>query len=871
MQRIIPYAQTKNIAKKPSLTYLCYLNPQMMIKRLLLMTAMVAACHASTLFAQLQSPEAFLGYELGSQFTRHHQVMDYYRHVAEQAPHISLTSYGRTYEDRLLTLAVISSPDNMAQIETIREDNLRRAGLMDGAPSTNIPIIWLSYNVHGNESVSTEASMATIYELLTNRQEWLEKAVVIIDPCINPDGRERYVNYYWQYGNQPYNPDPQAMELNEVWPRGRANHYLFDLNRDWAWQSQIESQQRIKHYNQWLPQIHVDFHEQGVNNPYYFAPAARPYHELITQWQRDFQVTIGKNHAKYFDQNNWFYFTKQRFDLLYPSYGDTYPTYSGAIGMTYEQGGSGRAGLGVITQEGDTLTLKDRIAHHYTTGISTVETAVAHRDQLLAQFKQFYDNGSNNPTGNYKTYVIKAGQDASRMADLKSWLDIQGIQYGTASAVKGLTGYAYSTQQTRSFTIDAEDIVISAYQPKSVLAQILLEPQTMVEDSLTYDITAWSIPYAYGLEAYATRSRLTVNRPTNTSAFKANSIPNNAYAFLLEWNNLKDARLLGALLQADVKTRFSEQPFTYSGRRYERGTVVIAKRDNAHLGAGFEEMVVALANQHERTISSIHTGFADAGPDLGSSDIAYLKKPKIAMIGGDGTNSLDFGATWHFFEQQLGYPVTILGSHYFDRVDLDAYSVLIMQSGDYSTLGEQGMKKIQRWVENGGKLIAVQDAVKTLQGAGFTSLSEYGNDEEKSKLEEMKSEISEKRQTLQYGSREREKAKEIVPGAIFRVTLDNTHPLAFGYGDSYFSLKTDSHRFGYLDNGWNVGVIDGSDDHVAGFAGQYVRQAATNSMVFGTESVGKGQIVYLVDNPLFRAFWYDGKLLFCNALFFVGQ
>ncbi|MEQ8711788.1 MAG: M14 family metallopeptidase [Cyclobacteriaceae bacterium] len=841
-----------------------------MIQRLLLLTTMVVFFTSST-FAQLQSPEQFHGYALGDQFTRHHQVVDYYNHVAEQVPHIQLMEYGRTYEDRPLLLAVLSSPENMQNIETIREDNLKRAGLMDGDPTTNIPIIWLSYNVHGNESVSTEASMATIYELLTNRKEWLENAVVMIDPCINPDGRERYVNYYWQYGNQPYNPDPQAMELNEVWPRGRANHYLFDLNRDWAWQSQIESQHRIKQYNKWLPQVHVDFHEQGVNNPYYFAPAARPYHELITQWQRDFQVTIGKNHAKYFDQENWFYFTKQRFDLLYPSYGDTYPTYSGAIGMTYEQGGSGRAGLGVITQEGDTLTLKDRIAHHYTTGISTVETAVANRDQMLSEFKKFYDNGLNNPTGNYKSFVIKAGDDPTRTEDLKNWLGIQGIQYGTSSSSKGLSGYRYSTKSNQNFSIDQEDIVISAYQPKSVLTQILMEPQTMVEDSLTYDITAWSIPYAFGLEAYATKTRLAVTTSDDAASFVANETPDNAYAFLLEWKNLKDARLLSALLKADVKTRFSEQPFTYSGKRYNPGTIVVAKRDNAHLGSGFEDLVVGLANEHQRRLFIIQTGFADAGPDLGSSDIAFLNKPKVALLGGDGSSSLDFGATWHFFEQQLGYPVTVLGTHYFGGVDLSPYDVLILQSGDYGTIGDKGWKKIQSWVENGGKLIAVQDAVKTLHGTEFTSLSGHGNDEEKNELDKMKAEISEKRQTLKYGNRERERAKEIVPGAIFRVTLDNTHPLAFGYGDSYFSLKTDNHRFGYLDKGWNVGIIDSNDDHMAGFAGQYVKRAATNSMVFGTESVGQGQIVYMVDNPLFRAFWYDGKLLFCNAVFFVGQ
>ena len=284
---------------------------------------------------QVQSPKEYLGYELGERFPRHHQVVDYFKHISEKSEKVTLTEYGKTYEGRPLVLAVVSSEENLSNLDQIREDNLRRAGMLDGTPTTSIPIIWLSYNVHGNEASATEVSIATLYELVrsgSDKSAWLDKAIVIIDPCLNPDGRDRYVNFYSQYGAQSYNPAPNAWEHNEPWPGGRPNHYLFDLNRDWAWQTQIETQARMKVYNQWLPHVHVDFHEQGINSPYYFAPAAQPYHELITSFQREFQEEIGRNNAKYFDENNWFYFTKQYFDLLYPSYGDTYPTYNGSIG-----------------------------------------------------------------------------------------------------------------------------------------------------------------------------------------------------------------------------------------------------------------------------------------------------------------------------------------------------------------------------------------------------------------------------------------------------------------------------------------------------------------------------------------------------------
>jgi hypothetical protein len=374
---------------------------------LLLLLAAFMAVHAQQ---KLQSPAEFLGYELGERFTRHHRAVEYYNYVAQSLPYVRVVPYGETYEHRPLLYAVVTSPENFEKLEQIRLDNLRRAGIEPGTPTTKVAIVWMSYNVHGNEANSLEASMRTLYELAdptnTKSSEWLKNTVVILDPCINPDGRDRYANFYNQFGNIPANPDIDATDHREPWPGGRPNHYLFDLNRDWAWQTQIESRQRIKAYTQWMPHVHVDFHEQGFNSPYYFAPAAEPYHEVITPWQREFQVTIGKNHAKYFDAEGWLYFTKEVFDLLYPSYGDSYPTFNGAIGMTYEQAGSGRGGLTITTKEGDPLTLKDRLTHHHTAGMSTVEVTSVNAAKVVDEFEKYFRENNNNPTSPYKAFVI---------------------------------------------------------------------------------------------------------------------------------------------------------------------------------------------------------------------------------------------------------------------------------------------------------------------------------------------------------------------------------------------------------------------------------------------------------------------------------
>ena len=821
------------------------------------------------LSAQVKSPTAFLGYEPGEKFTRHHRVTDYFNHVAENSANVNLIEYGRTYEDRPLLLAFVSSDENMAKLEEIREDNLKRAGILEGTPSNNVAIVWLSYNVHGNESSSTEASMATIYELVregSDKSDWLKNTVVVIDPCINPDGRDRYANFFWQYGNQPYNPDPNSREHNEPWPGGRPNHYLYDLNRDWAWQTQIESQSRIRVYNQWLPQIHVDFHEQGINSPYYFAPAAQPYHELITKFQRDFQTEIGKNHAKYFDENNWFYFTKQFFDLLYPSYGDTYPTYNGAIGMTYEQAGHGRAGLGIIKQEGDTLTLKDRIAHHYTTGLSTVEISSNNADRLLSEFGKFFGNNSGLK---YKTFILKHDGNDDKFNALKSWLDVQGIRYGSSSGSKGLRGYNYTTGRSSGFTISSKDLVINMDQPKATLAHILLEPKTVLVDSVTYDITAWGVPYAYGMQAYATEQLLPVSDIQNES-FQPSEVPDKAYAFVSKWNSMDDARFLSTLLKNDIKVRFTEKVIRYKGDSFDRGSLIISKRDNKQLGRNFESEIVRLANENGRKLAALGTGFMDGGPDIGSGDVRYLKKPRIALLSGNGTSSLAFGATWHFMEQELKYPVTVLGTDYFGRVNLSDYDVIIMQDGWYSTFREREMKKLMDWVSAGGKLVAVEGALGKLKDSDYSSLSEYGSDDEKKEGEKKEEERDEKARLVSYENQERESIKSFAPGAIYKVKVDNSHPLAFGYGKSYYTLKTSSDRVAYLDGG-NVGIIERESDLLSGFAGQYTREDMAETLVFGMEYKGRGQIVHIVDNPLFRSFWQNGKLMFVNALFFVGR
>jgi hypothetical protein len=814
--------------------------------------------------AQLTSPDAFLGYPVGSRYTPHHRIVAYFEQLARQAPdRMKLQVYGKTNEGRPLVAAFVSAPQHIARLEDIRSNNL---ALSNGSGNTAGPVVvWLSYNVHGNEPSSSEAALRTIYALLdpsnNNAQKWLQNTVVVIDPCLNPDGRDRYVNWFNSVAGRQPDANLASREHQEPWPGGRVNHYYFDLNRDWAWQTQLESQARMPFYLSWMPQVHVDFHEQGVNAPYYFAPAAEPYHEVITPWQRQFQEVIGRNHARYFDQNGWLYYTRERYDLFYPSYGDTYPLFNGAIGMTYEQGGGPYGGLAAATDGGDTLRLQDRVQHHVTTGLSTVEMAAAHAARLLDEYRTYFRNSISSGSGPYRAYVVKyRAEDEARIGALVSLLKKNGISYSNGSTGKG-RGFSYGSGRDETFSILPRDLVINAQQPRSALLRALFEPNPKLTDSVTYDITAWAIPYAYGLQAYASRELPS----TRTSTVPAESIPaaTDPYGYVVRWNSVSAARFAGQLLQSGIRVRFSQRAFSLGGQQFDRGSLIILKNGNS-ASTGLWDKVRRLSGESGVQLHPVNTGMVEQGTDFGSYSVRSLKAPRVALLSGEGISNNAVGEVWHFFEQVLDYPVTLINSGDFGKTDWSRFDVLVMVNGDYSFLSNKARAEdLHSWIQRGGRLIALEGAMAQLAGLDWGLKLRKGDDS------------SEGRNPYaalhRYENREREEMTQYTPGSVYRVELDNTHPLAFGYPDSYYTLRQDDRIFDFFtEGGWNVGVIK-RDKPLAGFVGNRLQARMQDALLFGVQDLGDGQVVYFADDVLFRSFWENGKLLFANAVFLVGQ
>ena len=846
---------------------------------LLLLSLTSRAQTPSDAAGPLLTPGQFLGYQLGAQFTPHAELLRYVAHVAAHTPgRMKLVTYGKTYENRPLEVVQIASAETFGRLDDVRRNNLRLAGLETGAGQRQQPAVcWLSYNVHGNEAVSSEAVMQVLYDLANPQdqqmQDWLKNTVVIVDPCVNPDGRDRYANWYNRVRSQGVNANSDSWEHHEPWPGGRYNHYYFDLNRDWAWQTQQETRQRIVLYNQWLPQVHADFHEMGPNNTYYFSPAAKPYHADLTAWQRKFQGVLGDYNKVAFDKNNWLYFTREVYDLYAPSYGDTWPSFNGAIGMTYEQGGGGPAGVAYARLDGDTLTLAQRIAHHHAASRATIQATAERHDDLLREFQNYFATAKTKPQGEFKTYVLAAGgNDPGQLRALTQYLSRNQIEYGFASKRTRTKGFNYTTGKAETVQVEPRDVVISMYQPKSTLVKVLFEPKSQLEDSLTYDITSWALPYAFGVKAYALAGRLDAPGPAPSpvvvkgSAAAATERP---YAYLARWNNLQDVRFLSRLLQQKVKVRYAEKEFESEGQRYAPGTLIITRTGNEGLGARFDQLVRAQADSAGTVVTAVKSGFSTSGRDLGSSTVHFVKQPTVAVVAGPGVDATAFGEVWHFFEQQLGYPLTVLGTDYLNRVSMNKYDVLILPNGSYNDIyTDRSLENLRAWVRDGGRLIALEGAAKFLANKKDFLLKTKAVD---SVAIKKANKANPYKLLRRYGDSEREEAEDVVQGSVYRVQLDNTHPLAFGYGDTYFALVRNPLNYRFLEKGgWNVGVIK-KDSYSAGFIGTKARKELSDTFVVGSQDLGRGQVVYLGDNPLFRAFWQGGKLMFGNAVFLVGQ
>ncbi|PWJ40751.1 M14 family zinc carboxypeptidase [Sediminitomix flava] len=797
------------------------------------------------------SPSEFLGYPLGSQFSFHHRVIDYFNEVANNSTRVQLEYYGKSIEGRPLVAAIISSEENLKNIDKIRANHLKtKKSKSDNSQNSDLPIVWLNYNIHGNEASCTETAMEVLYHLASLKapiqDHWLDNMIVIIDPCANPDGRERYTNGFKQKLGQTANPNADSWEHQEEWPSARFNHYLFDLNRDWLWQTQIESQQRIALFQKWRPHVHVDFHEMYYESPYFFGPAAEPIHEQVTGWQREFHYIVSENNQRYFDKNNWAYFSEDLFDLLYPSYGDTWPLFNGSIGFTYEQGGHGKAGLVIKKNNGELLTLKQRITHHFTTSIATLEVVSQQKEKLLEEYTAYFEQKSEDV---YKNYILKTNGQEDHVKALLKLLDKQEIEYHYASEQKKIKGFSYAFQEDFPYDLQKGDVVVPVKQTLGKLVTVLFEPQTVLTDSMTYDLTAWALPFVYGIEAYATKENIKTNSDTPFHKVKPSDIKDSE-AYLLPWQSIEDASFLQELFKYQLKVRYVDQAFvTKNNRRVDNGTLIFLKEDNLQQADKFYSLLKYHAAKRGRQLIHI------TKKDMPKKKFPLVQKPNPLIIINDKIQATALGEVWHFMEQTLGVTPTIIQEKQLSILDSHKYSCIILVNGLYDTATIEKCLRLIR--QDGKKVIALQKAMQQFAEVKETALAKS--------IRDVSSENSITKVQVFYQNRS--SISENVAGSIFAAQIDSDQPVGYGYTRPLYLLKKSNDIYPLLNGADNVASF-GNYPYMSGFAGHLFKDRIRNTLSIGSEKLGKGKLIYFVDSPIFRACWYGGMLSFANAIYF---
>ncbi len=820
-------------------------------------------------FAQtaVPSPEDFLGYALGEHFTDYEGVQEYSAALGEISPLVEYMPYGTTPERRELFQLVIATPEHHAQLAEILAAN-RELALPSTSEArareiaaTNPAIVYFSYGVHGNESSSSEAALWTMYDLARGAPEVaevLESAVVIIDPVTNPDGRARYVNWYRSVVGDVPNPDPDAREHNEPWPGGRYNHFYFDLNRDWAWGTQPETRARLATWDRWNPQVHVDFHEMGYNSSYFFFPAADPINPIYPEYILDWSARIGEGNAAAFDANGWAYFTGDNYDFFYPGYGDTWPGLTGAIGMTYEQGGSGAAGLAIETSSGDTLTLAERATHHWTAGRATLRTVAQGKNDLLLS----YAAGQRSIGLDEPDVLLVPGEDATRAMALVDHLQRQGIQVVRAASSFDANAEAYPGYEDRN-DFPAGTYLVPARQPRGRLATTLLQPNTELTAEYSYDISAWSLPFAYGVEAHQVESSpngdwsavpAASGEPANVPA------PATGYGYLVLPGYSTSDEIVD-YLELGGELRVLTDETTIAGRQWPYGTWFLPTGSSA---AAQQRVTDAGLGAF---VTPVASGLSTEGVDLGSSAVESVDLPNVAVLSGEGVSALSFGAHRFFLERRLGLPFDAILAAEIGQVDLNEYDAIVIPDASAGLLDEATHEAIAAWVRNGGNLVAV--AGGTSEAAEIAEI-EMRNDE-------ISADSTESIDRFLLGREARESLdwSEEVPGAILEAALDPAHPLAWGATPDgrdgrIFVLHQGTRIFEPAEGVESVAYFPEDLEATAGIISEENLERLEQGAWLVTTGVGQGSVTLFADDPLFRAFWRETQPLYINALLLGG-
>lgn len=869
-------------------------------------------------------PETILGYNVGdvnTQFALQERVL---LAIADAArDRVRVEEIGTTAERRRMRLYIVSAPENISRLDAIRADLDRLADPRNGSASeldalaARTPaVVWINESVHGNEAPGFETAMQTLYQLAASDNpatvEALRKVIVVLNPSTNPDGHERFA--VWYNSIHVGAPEPFAMEHGEPWSiQGRFNHYRFDMNRDVMTTTQLEPQALVKAMLRWHPMVAVDQHGQTYN--YFFPPTAKPMNaNMGTDFQKWMEV-YGRANAAAFDRYGWMYYSRDIFDFYGPFYWDSWPSLTGAIGMTYETDCGGWKGILWRREDGSLCSFRDGIAKHYVTAMATIEATAGRSAERVQDFLKFRREAvEEGRRGNFRRVVLVPGSDPVGAAELVSTLLRSGIEVRRASSafnVARATAYYDDASSARRF--DAGVYVIDLAQPQGRAARAVLEPAAVLDTAFAraqiekyrrnirrggnapqegyefYDVTAWSLPVTFGVEAWYTDETTAVagdlvSLPANVSMITipggvAGAIPaRTAYLFRPEGRGA--ARLAYHLMNDGYRLGSSSLPLEAGGTSWPRGTFVVRVARNE---ASLHARIAQLAAETGVQVTGVNTAFSETGQyGVGSEPMVDLRAPRIALVGDNGISQTAYGATWWTFERRYGLTFTPVTTSWLAGGNLSDFNVIVIPHGFAGTLnsvlGQNGANRLRSWMQAGGTLITMggSSAWAANPNVNLTSARLVGPapdakpdttgfqtpraDTTPASVRARQSErasagVRPVEELLAVTSPGASNATPIgLPGSHVDVLLDRTSFLTFGYDTPRLTVLMDGGNFFTLSKeGVNAAVFPATGTLIrSGFAWPDNTERLMRGTAFMIhEPVGGGHLVMFANDPFF--------------------
>lgn len=816
--------------------------------------------------SSIPTPEDVLHMVPGEWHVRHDQLVNYMYALAEASDRISIQEIGRTYENRPLLVLTITSATNHSNIEQIRQNHL---ALADPERSSNFNIddmpavLYMGYSIHGDEPSGSNAAMLVAYYLAAGQgpeiQQKLDNSVILLDPSLNPDGLNRFAGWANTHKSKTLVDDPNNMEQNQRWPSGRTNHYWFDLNRDWMLVQHPESQARIKMFQQWKPNILTDHHEMGTNSTFFFQPGIPSRtHPLTPERNQQLTEAIGEYHAQVLDQNKRLYFSEENYDDFYYGKGSTYPDINGSIGILFEQASSRSHAQESIH---GVLKFPFTIKNQFLTSLSTLEAAQNLRPEILNHQRVFYREARQQAERSpIKAYVFGTPSDRARsyrMAEMISRHDINVFSLDETLSINGDTFQAGSSY------------IIPTNQQQHRFIEALFERRTTFRDSLFYDVSAWTMPYAFNLPFAELDSRTFQNSQLGQKVTIENPPSGNLvggrseYAYVFEWDEYYAPRALYRIQQMGARVKVASKPFTAVTsdgiHQFGYGSIVVPVGPQNIEGQAIYEWAQTAAQEDGLDVYSVNTGLTPSGIDLGSRSFEDLDLPSVAIISGEGVSAYEVGEAWHLLDQRYEMPATLLTKDRISRANLDRYTAIAMVDGWYGDLSDSDVHKLNDWVEEGGTLIVTKDAAKWASEHGLANVSFVDEtDEEEADV-----------RPKPYATMNNARGAQYIGGAIFYAEIDTTHPLGYGYNDSDITVFRNSTLFmEKSDNPYATPLRYTEDPLASGYISEENTEKLKNTAAIVVSSLGSGKVIAMTDNPNFRAFWYGTNKLFANAIFF---